>query len=667
MSIPTDIIEEVRRRTSLAEIAAETVELKRSGKNLVGRCPFHAEKTPSFFVNDEEGFFHCFGCGKKGSVYNFLMEAKGFSFPEAVKFLAKKAGITVPQNSPGLEEEQSARMQEAKRLRALLAAACEAYQEILERDPLGEPARQYLRARSLRPEITAKFHLGYGPLSWEFVINALEKRLHQRGPQASALFPTRESIMLAALKLGLVKHAKRSSAPAEATDQGGEEENSARCYDVFRGRLIFPILRSDGAPIAVGGRLIADQPESPKYLNSCESPLYLKRRTLFGLPQALPAIRSDRHVYIVEGYIDVLSLAQNGITNVAASCGTAITADHANVLRRLARTVTVVFDGDKAGRRAAAVCFESFLNSGVELTAVMLPDGEDPDTFTLKNGPQTTAAYLRENRVQLVDIFIDHLLQEESGAGNVSPGPAAIGRTANRYIKSLSQISNPVEREFLARRGAEKLGVSEDSLTRLLTGDSAAKGRPRQRTVDHPASRAVPRRNAAAARRTAPPAKKSDALESYCQQLVIAVLCQPELASSITEMPSVIEAPSALDRLPEKIRLFVKDVSLKPLPSVAAAVGAGLGLEEYRTLLSRYDLEETLLDEALRQLKIGGAAPEKVVAAAAHVAERCVLAGEVQSLRIKESKAVDDQGLEQLAQEKLLKKRNLERLRGVPD
>ncbi len=324
-----DKIEEVRSRADIVEIVGAHVRLRRAGRNFVGLCPFHNEKTPSFSVNAERGFFHCFGCGVGGSAFNFIMRVEGLTFPEAVRSLAKKYGITLPE----LDVSGPAAGEREAMLKASEVAA-DFFAHVLWNTTDGAMARDYLKSRGISLETARAFMLGYAPSRPASLAKALDKR----------------GLREAGVRVGLVK------------------KDGADAYDMFRARVMFPIRDAQGRAIAFGGRVL--DARLPKYINSPESPLYSKARTLYGLFEARQAISSsassgkDRAI-LVEGYFDVIALWQAGFKEAVAGCGTALTVDQLRVLSRYTKNVIACFDGDAAGRKASMRALEIFLQAGL--------------------------------------------------------------------------------------------------------------------------------------------------------------------------------------------------------------------------------------------------------------------------------------------------------------
>lgn len=682
MSIPQDIIDAVRERTSFVEVASEHVTLKRSGKSHVGLCPFHSEKTPSFHVNDEEGLFYCFGCGEKGTVFDFITKTRGFSFPEAVRFLAGRVGIQVPEESHERKERRDARTAHAKLLRELVQAASHVYHETLVEGGAGNQGREYFRKRGIGEETIRTFSLGFAPDRWNFIEEKLAQHFQSMKSTAPDLL---DKLPQALSEIGLIK---------ERRSQVGDEEKGY--YDIFRKRAIFPISRSDGAPIAFGARLLESRDRSPKYLNSSESLLYAKRRSFYGLSQAFPYLRKTRHAFLVEGYMDVLSMHQMGFGTSLATCGTAITVEHAQILRRIADRVTIVFDGDAAGRKAAALCFQVFLNTGVDLSVVVLAEGQDPDSLAQQCSRQEFEKVILQHQKPIVELYIDQLKAEvcydqgsEGAPGSRSLSAAASGKVAARYAAVIAGVQNSVERELRIRQGAEHLGVSAralgtlvvERLERRTTYSSAPAARDPVRQIrssedSSQVSSIVPVESTEIepedSKAVESPGDTASELAPYFRQVIVAVVCEPALARNIMNIPSVLSGQGVFETFPENIRQFLEEISQTELRGVS---DWDLEVEKSRVvdpesermeaLLEKFGISGYgLLEEAIRQSTIGGGQPGEVVADASKAAARYSLKDEMERIRLKESRESNISELERLAQEKLDRKRSLERLRG---
>ncbi|RIL02772.1 MAG: DNA primase, partial [Proteobacteria bacterium] len=350
--VAQESIEEIKEKANLVDIIGEAVSLKRRGSSYVGLCPFHAEKTPSFHVREEK-FYHCFGCGESGNVISFVMRFRGLSFPEAIEELAGRCGVQLKFEKSGRKNVPLADKQALFKVNALALAWFSA--QLKSAPP---QVKDYINSRSLTREALAAFAIGFAPKEWSALTTFLRAR---KVPDEMIL------------RCGLARRSPKGD-----------------LFDVFRARIIFPIFSDSKRVAAFGGRIIPELLEkealnqAPKYLNSPESPIYFKSKVLFGLPQALSAIQQEREVWIVEGYMDVIGMWQAGIRNAVATCGTALTSEHAKRLKLLVKKVILLFDGDDAGRGAAGKAYDAFLNSGIDVCAAFLPQGEDPDSFVGK-------------------------------------------------------------------------------------------------------------------------------------------------------------------------------------------------------------------------------------------------------------------------------------------
>lgn len=418
--IAEEKISEVRDRSSIVEVISDYLTLKKVGRNYLGLCPFHSEKTPSFTVNEEKGIFHCFGCGVGGNVFNFLMRYNHLSFPESVEQVARRYGVSLPRwDRPAAKKET----EEKASLYRINEKAAAYFHERLFGYSEGERALRYLEARGIETRAARRFYLGYAPPSSPGLAGFLKK----------------EGLSLKdAVRLGLLTE--------KGTDRYGER---------FFGRLIFPIVDSAGKIVGFGGRVIAEG--LPKYLNSSETPLFRKGSTLYGLFQAKEPIRKVDRVVIVEGYLDVLALFQSGVTYAVATLGTALTPDHIHILRRFTKNVIALFDGDEAGRKAAARSLEIFVEGGLLGRAAFLPNGEDPDSFVRSRGKLALEAVI-DQAVPLADYYFGWL---EERYGKSLEGKSQIAQEVSRI---LARVHNPFERDLLVRRAVDSLGIREELL-----------------------------------------------------------------------------------------------------------------------------------------------------------------------------------------------------------
>ncbi len=418
--ISQEKIAEIRRRASIVEVISDYVTLKKAGRNHLGLCPFHSEKTPSFTVSEEKGIYHCFGCHAGGGVFHFLMQYEHLAFPEAVERVAKRYGIAVERTlGPGAARE----IGEKEKLYHINERVADHYQKILFTHPEGRKALDYLRSRGLDEATARKFMLGYAPQNGSGLLGVLKRENASIGD---------------ALRLGLV-------------GQRGPQQ----FHEKFFARVMFPIISPSGKVVAFGGRVLNDG--LPKYLNSSETPLFHKGATLYGLYQAKEAIRSADRALIVEGYLDVIALFQHGIAYTVATLGTALTPDHLRVLSRYTKNIIALFDGDNAGRKAAARSLEIFLEAGLFGRAAFLPRGDDPDSFVRSRGKAAMDEVI-DRATPLADFYFSWL-QEQHGTS--LEGKSRIAGEVNRM---LAKVNNPLEADLLARRAVDLLGIREDVL-----------------------------------------------------------------------------------------------------------------------------------------------------------------------------------------------------------
>jgi DNA primase len=425
--IQNDFIQTLLARVDIVEVVDRYVPLKKAGANYTACCPFHSEKTPSFTVSPSKQFYHCFGCGAHGTAIGFLMEYGGKSFPDAVEELAREAGLEVPRSATPAEDTRRLQGQD---LTGLLLHAAKFYRTALKEAPR---AIDYLKDRGLTGPIAVRFGIGYAPDDWQ---------------PLSRVFPDYPDKALETAGLVI------------AGDAG-------KRYDRFRDRIMFPIHDASGRVVGFGGRVL-DKGE-PKYLNSPETPLFSKGRELYGLFQARQAIRVAGKVVVVEGYMDVVALAQHGVEYAVATLGTATTATHAQKLFRLTDTVVFCFDGDEAGRRAAWRALENtlaWLADGKNAKFLFLPDGADPDDYVRRHG---CAAFegLVGQAVPLSDFLLSELAMRH-------PPSSAEGRAAlvNAAKPLLAQLHAPILSALLRRRVAEIAGLPETELAALLPANA---------------------------------------------------------------------------------------------------------------------------------------------------------------------------------------------------
>ncbi len=400
--------EEVKSRLDIVEHISDYVQLKRSGQNFKGNCPFHNEKTPSFMVHPAKQIFHCFGCSAGGDIFTFTMKHEGLSFPEALALLARKAGVE-------LKPQSGYKKGERENLKAAVSEAMKYFRAELKRSKI---AGDYIKQRGLTPEIIDEFQVGYVPQGWHNLLNHLKKKRIS------------EDIII---KAGLAVRGDRGS------------------YDVFRARLIFPILDLHGEPVAFGGRVLDDS--QPKYLNSPETQLFKKGDTLYALSQARESIRSEGFVAVGEGYLDAIMCHQYGIRNVVAPLGTALTAGHLKKLMRHSDNVVLVFDGDAAGVSAARRSLDLIMEQNMRVSVLMLPDGEDPDSILRKEGIEGMRARMGEASSP-VGFILD-----------TTEHPKGI----NDAVEMIAKAGDPILRDELAVELADRTRISEHAIRDKLS------------------------------------------------------------------------------------------------------------------------------------------------------------------------------------------------------
>jgi DNA primase len=422
--IPDSFKQDLLNRVDIVDVVSRYVQLRKAGANHVGLCPFHNEKTPSFSVSPAKQFYHCFGCGVHGNAIGFLMAYASLGYVDAIKELASQVGMQVPQSHPRSPEE-AARKEREPDLYALMEKAMDFYRAELKKAPR---AIDYLKKRGLTGEIAARYRMGYAPDDWQ------------------------------ALKGGFSSYDDKS-----LVECGLVVENEGKRYDRFRDRVMFPILSARGAVIGFGGRVIGEG--EPKYLNSPETPLFEKGRELYGLPQARDALRAAGRVLVVEGYMDVVALAQYGVGYAVATLGTATTPVHVAKLLRLADELVFCFDGDAAGRKAAWRALEVSLPLAPDhkpIRFLFLPDGEDPDSYVRRHGKEGFEARLRE--AETLSQFLLAQLRSEADL-DTPEGRARFLSAAKPHIQKLAA---PALRVQLVNAIAELARVSDPDIQRLM-------------------------------------------------------------------------------------------------------------------------------------------------------------------------------------------------------
>jgi len=430
--VPPEILQQIRDRVDIIDLISTYVSLSKAGQNYKGLCPFHSEKTPSFSVNPVRQMFYCFGCSVGGDAFTFLMKQEGMDFMEALRELSQRTGVVLPERRELAAKTTSGLSRE--RYYHLYQLAASWYHRNLQEAPEGQVARDYLDQRGITRESWSTFQLGYAPDGW----NGLSKWLERQSVRPEEL-----------IQAGLVVQKEK------------EDGSRVSTYDRFRARVMFPIADLRGQVLGFGGRIMQDG-ASPKYLNSPETDLFFKGRSLYGMDKARQSATSAGRFYLVEGYFDVITLHQTGITNAVAPLGTALTSDHVQIVRRLAPSVMLVFDGDAAGVSAALRTLDLFVNSGLDVRVLLLPTGEDPDTFIRKNGVSAFRE-LEGRAATLLDFAIMSVLnkaQKDSIQDRV--------KRADEILAILQKTKNPIEKDEYLKVVSERLGVRQDLLRKRL-------------------------------------------------------------------------------------------------------------------------------------------------------------------------------------------------------
>jgi DNA primase len=456
MRISPETTERIKQAADIVEVVGDFVSLKKRGVNYTACCPFHNEKSPSFNVNPVRQIFKCFGCGAGGDSIKFVMDIEGIGYGEALRFLAQKYSIEIEEEQATPEE--FLRQNERESLFIVLNFAQQYFQKTLLDTTEGQAiGLSYFRGRSLTDQTIKTFGLGYSLNEWDGLLREALKR----GYNADVLE-----------KAGLVMR---------------KEGEKARTYDRFRSRVMFPVHNVSGKVIAFGARILVKDPNQPKYLNSPETDVYHKSKVLYGIYQAKNAIRAADICYLVEGYTDVISLHQAGIQNVVASSGTSLTEDQIKLIARFTPNVTILYDGDAAGIKAAIRGLDMVLEEGLNVSLVLFPDDEDPDSFVYKVGAEAFKQYINDNTKDFITFKTEYLLKE---AGD---NPFKRAEAIGDIVSSISKIPDSIKRQIFTSRTADLMRVDEQTLisegNRILRKKSEEK--PREKRAEKPISESV--------------------------------------------------------------------------------------------------------------------------------------------------------------------------------
>ncbi len=426
--IPRETVDAIIDAARIEEVVGDFVALKKRGANMWGNCPFHNEKTPSFSVNPVRGIYKCFGCGKGGNAVNFVMEHEKFTYPEALRYLAKKYQIDIQEQEE--TAEQIAAKTEREGLLAITDFAAKYFNEQLLETDLGKSiGLSYFYQRGFSDDTIRKFQLGYSPEAWD----------------------------------AFTQHALKQGYSLEMLERSGLSiVKEGRQYDRFRDRVIFPIHNQSGKVIGFGGRLLSSDKTKPKYVNSPESEIYDKKKTLYGIAFAKNAIVANDLCYLVEGYTDVISLHQASIQNVVASSGTSLTEDQIRLIKRYSDNITILYDGDTAGIKASFRGIDMILSQGMNVRVVLFPDGEDPDSYARSHTSSELDEFLQKSAKDFISFKID-LLLDETGSDPIKR--AAVVRD---FIESIALIPDRLVRMAYVKESAERMQMDESVINAEL-------------------------------------------------------------------------------------------------------------------------------------------------------------------------------------------------------
>jgi len=428
--IPKETVDEIIETARVDEVVGEFVTLKKRGANLLGLCPFHNEKTPSFTVSPSKGIYKCFGCGRAGGSVNFMMEHEQYSYPEALRYLANKYNIEIEEEE--LSPEQIKEANEKESLFVVTQFAAEHFVSNLQDDEEGRAiGLSYFKERGFRPEIIEKFKLGYSKEAWStFSELALEKGYSLEYLEKAGLTIVKES----------------------------EDGTEAKKYDRFRARVMFPIQNISGRVIAFGGRTLQADKKTAKYVNSPESEIYHKSKVLYGLNFAKKSIVEKENCFLVEGYTDVISFHQQGIENVVASSGTSLTVDQIKLIKRYSPRITILFDGDAAGLKASFRGIDLILEEGLNVKVVAFPDGEDPDSYASNHSAEELRTFLENEAIDFIE-FKSKVLMEES-----QKDPLKRAEMIKDIVQSIALIPDPITRSVYVQECGNLLDMDEQTL-----------------------------------------------------------------------------------------------------------------------------------------------------------------------------------------------------------
>lgn len=551
--IPQAFIDDLLSRVDIVDVIDKRIKLRKTGKNYSALCPFHTEKSPSFSVEPEKQFYYCFGCGAGGNALGFVMDYERMDFPLAVETLAGDYGLTVPREEEAKDEQTRS---ESKLILEVLESSNQFYQKQLRSHPQKARAVDYLKKRGLTGVIAKHFGIGFAPPGWDNLLNAVGVD----DAQIELLF-----------KAGLIIKREQDAAPGNAADRKNDGQ-----YDRFRDRIIFPIRDSRGRVLGFGGRVLTD--EKPKYLNSPETPVYHKANELYGLYEARRSNPKQSRFMIVEGYMDVVALAQNGIDCAVATLGTATNATHLTRLFKIVSEVIYCFDGDQAGRTAAWRGMQAtlpILEDGRQVRFLFLPEGEDPDTLVRKIG-KDRFTQLMDDATPLADFFFKHLC-EDLNPDSIE-GKAKLSSLA---LPLLKQLPKGIYRQLMIDQLAKMAGVESRSIETMMgSAEVVATAQP---SADEPPPYPLPPEQSYAQRSPAKPNQPKPADKALPRspglKAIELLLSKPEIAAVLDKDMELLRenGNQYTDLLLELVELVKQDPTTNTYTMLGHCYGTPLG------------------------------------------------------------------------------------------
>ena len=561
MAFPQAFLDELKNRSEIISVISSYVNLRRSSRNLVGLCPFHSEKTPSFTVFPETQSYYCFGCGAGGDVITFVRNIENLDYPEAVRFLAQRAGMTVPENG---EDDAAARLK-ARVYEINRLAARWFFDRLVA--PEGEAARAYLLGRKLTVQTIRRFGLGWAPESF----NLLTDYLKGQG------YTDRELV---------------------TAGVAGQSRKTGRAYDYFRGRVMFPIIDLRGSVIGFGGRVLGD--EKPKYLNSPDTPVFKKTKNLFALNFAKNS--KEQRLILVEGNVDVITLHQAGFTNTVATLGTALTDDQARLIAGYAKEVVVAYDSDGAGRKATTRAFSFFDELGVKVRVLKIPGVKDPDEYIKKFGAQRFKMLLDESAS-----VTDYKLTEIAQKNDVSTPSGKVS-----YLKEaasvLADIRSPVERDVYIRKLGNDLGVSHEAIAEQVKNLLQRRRKVQEKQDADNLVRSVSRPD-----RKEDPDRTAHKKAAVCEDTLLSLLYKnPDKLETVTDKLSEDDFVTGQNRrVFEALCRVIRESGVPDLTRLSAFLNDADLSHMSRLIATAPPFDSKMLEECIRELKTIASAPDE--------------------------------------------------------